>query len=211
MGNANGKIRIYRALHPLLVAVPTIDPMFVRRHGLSHTSTHQIWSAMKQRCLNPKSVSYARYGGRGIKVCTKWLRFEGFLDDMGMRPPGHSLERINNNGDYCIENCKWATSKDQSRNTSRNIVHVLEDGVARVEADCCDMFGLSRSIVYKRRRRGWNFDDLFVASKRRKLTPDQVAKIRSSKNTTLATAGIFGISKSLVSAIRLRQCYADLS
>lgn len=74
------------------------------------------WHAMKARCLNPRDPAFRYYGGRGIGVAARWLRFENFLEDMGRRPPGKSLDRINNDGDYEPGNCRWATSAEQALN-----------------------------------------------------------------------------------------------
>jgi hypothetical protein len=71
---------------------------------------------MKTRCLNPKSTNYALYGGRGIKICERWGKFENFIADMGERPTDMSIDRIDVNGDYCPENCKWSSKKEQSQN-----------------------------------------------------------------------------------------------
>lgn len=76
-----------------------------------------VWSDMKRRCYNSKRSDYARYGGKGIKVCERWRRsFAAFLADMGERPPGHSLERIDSTGDYEPGNVRWATATEQARN-----------------------------------------------------------------------------------------------
>lgn len=83
---------------------------------------------MIQRCTNPKSKSYENYGGRGIKVCDRWLTFKNFLEDMGEPPPGQTLDRIDNEGDYEPENCKWSTYEEQSVN-SRSSMNISIDGV----------------------------------------------------------------------------------
>jgi hypothetical protein len=77
---------------------------------------YRSWRAMIERCKNPGHIAFKYYGGRGIKVCKRWQTFANFLADMGLRPPGHSIERINNDGDYKPSNCKWATAKEQAQN-----------------------------------------------------------------------------------------------
>lgn len=91
-----------------------------RKHGMSTTSTYGIWRTMKTRCSNPKFKFYYRHGGRGIRVCKRWQKFENFLEDMGERPPGLSLERQDNNGDYEPGNVVWATPKQQAANRRSN-------------------------------------------------------------------------------------------
>lgn len=91
------------------------------RHGRSRTRTYLIWIGMKQRCLNPKSSFFFRYGGRGIRVCRRWERsFENFLADMGECPPRLTIDRKNNDGNYCKRNCRWASAMEQASNTSRS-------------------------------------------------------------------------------------------
>lgn len=90
-------------------------------HGKTNTPEFEAWCGMRKRCNNPKHQFYYRYGGRGIVVCDRWVNsFVNFLEDMGKRPEGLTLERINNNGNYGPDNCKWATWTEQARNKHIN-------------------------------------------------------------------------------------------
>lgn len=91
----------------------------IKTHGLTGTTTYKIWTGIIQRCTNEKDTSFKDYGGRGIKVCNEWLKFENFLADMGIRPKGLQIDRINNEGNYEKGNCRWATSKENNNNTRR--------------------------------------------------------------------------------------------
>lgn len=89
-------------------------------HGMSRTRIYSVWKNMIRRCESPRHPRYADYGGREIRVCKRWYKFENFYADMGDRPtPAHSLDRVDNDGNYCKENCRWATQQDQARNRRR--------------------------------------------------------------------------------------------
>lgn len=95
------------------------------KHGRNDTTEHRIWRGMKQRCLNSKDHAYKHYGGRGITICQRWLdNFQNFFDDMGPRPTSkHSIDRIDNDGNYEPGNCKWSTPSEQNSNQRRSMIY----------------------------------------------------------------------------------------
>jgi hypothetical protein len=120
-------------------------------HGQEGTLVYKAWVMMRQRCNNPKNSAFHYYGGRGIKVCARWGSFPNFIDDMGERPKGMSLERKNNDGDYEPENCTWATAAEQSKNR-RFRPTVLMNGKPYTIVAAASKLGLrSKQLMYRLR------------------------------------------------------------
>lgn len=94
----------------------------IYEHGMTQTRAYASWEMMKQRCQNPKFHKYHSYGKRGITICTEWEDFRNFYMDMGDRPKGMTLDRIDNDGNYCKENCRWATHSEQQVNKRKRLV-----------------------------------------------------------------------------------------
>jgi len=139
-------------------------------HGESkkglNSREYRIWSGIKTRCYNTKNKRYNSYGGRGIKVCDRWLNsFEIFLSDMGRRPStNHSIDRIDVNADYEPSNCKWATTKEQSRNTTKN--HWIEfDGRRQIITDWATELGTYDSYIGYRLKKGIPFETIYKSLK----------------------------------------------
>lgn len=129
------------------------------KHGRYKSPEYVSWSSMIQRCNNPASSSYHRYGGRGITVCERWITFDNFLKDMGKRPsPKHSLDRIQNNLGYFPGNCRWATHLEQCRNRSDNLV-VEYAGQQMCLMEACERAGVSHSTAYGRIIRGLSIEE----------------------------------------------------
>ena len=125
-------------------------------HGLSQSAEYRIWGLMKDRCLNEKARQYADYGGRGITICDAWIDdFEAFMRDMGPRPSvRHSVERMNNDGGYGPDNCRWALPLDQGNN-KRNNVFLEIDGERLTVSQWARRVGLRPNVIQKRLKRGW--------------------------------------------------------
>lgn len=125
-------------------------------HGLSKTKTYQAWADMKTRCYNSKRAQFAFYGGRGISVCDRWKNsFENFLVDMGEKPHGHSLDRIDTDGNYTKENCRWTTQVEQCNNRRSNKI-ITHNGETLTYSQWSLRLGQYRSLVNDRIRRGWD-------------------------------------------------------
>lgn len=125
-------------------------------HGCSHTKTYKSWTAAKQRCLNPENADYPDYGGRGIVFAASWMQFENFLADMGMRPEGLSLDRIDPDKGYEPGNCRWATDYTQSNNR-RSVRLITFRGETKSLTQWAETFGLRKGTLHGRLGRGMSF------------------------------------------------------
>jgi len=123
---------------------------------------YRAWSSMHTRCYNQKVKSYPHYGGRGIEVCSRWKAENGgylnFLEDMGPRPsPKHSVDRIDVNGDYCPENCRWATAKEQANNKRCNR-HITAFGETKTISEWSRVYGVGITTINHRINKGWTHE-----------------------------------------------------
>lgn len=128
------------------------------KHGMTGSAEYESWYDMRRRVFKKNRPNYRWYGAKGITICDEWLSFDTFYSDMGKRPEGTSLDRIDNTKGYCKENCRWATSKQQSRNRSTNL-HVTYNGKDYVLPDLCDELCVSYELVRQRVWRGWNIEE----------------------------------------------------
>ena len=137
-----------------------------RTHGKSKSSEYRIWAKIKERCYNTKNDNYHYYGGRGIRVCDRWLNsFENFIADMGQRPSmEHSIDRFpDKDGNYEPTNCRWATQKQQTRNQRNN--SLLEyNGIILTKAEWAERLNLSQSSFHYKLSRGKSLLDIIKAS-----------------------------------------------
>lgn len=132
--------------------------MPVQKHGLSKTPEYRIWAGMITRCNNQKSLSYKRYGGRGIKVCDRWQGengFENFIKDMGKKPwVDYSLGRIDNNGDYEPSNCRWETKRQQTLNRAPYDKRITYKNETHCVGEWAVIYNIPQAILLKRINEG---------------------------------------------------------
>ena len=129
-------------------------------HGMYGTKTYSSWFSMKSRCLNPNATGYKNYGGRGIVICKRWLKFENFYQDMGNRPEDKTLDRKNNNGNYNKSNCRWSSRIEQENNKTSN--HLLTyQGKTKTIADWARELDIRYLTLWFRIRNGWSIEKAF--------------------------------------------------
>jgi hypothetical protein len=127
--------------------------------GKDGSPEYRTWTAMLDRCLTRSSSAYARYGGRGITICKRWRRYENFLADMGRKPtPLHTLDRIENSKGYCPSNCRWATRRQQMRNTTRAVRYAFR-GERLLLIEWAEKLDIPVQTLRTRLRDGWTVQD----------------------------------------------------
>ncbi len=129
-------------------------PMALNLHK-KHPVEYRTWGRMRSRCNNPRTLDWPLYGGRGIAVCARWDSFANFLDDMGERPAGHSIDRIDGDGNYEPDNCRWATAKEQARNWKTRNRRLTFGGETLLLVEWAERIGLTRESLRDRIGSGW--------------------------------------------------------
>jgi len=145
--------------------------------NLGALQEYKVWAAMIHRCTNPNNANFNHYGGRGITVCKEWLgSYAQFLEDMGRRPTAkHSLDRIDNSGNYEPANCRWATMDVQSRNRRSN--HILtHNGQSLHVTDWAAKLGCANTVLHSRLKLGWTIADTVTRPVRPKRPPHSAAR-----------------------------------
>lgn len=126
-----------------------LDRPWNKKHNMTGSQEYRTWASMKTRCLNKNEKCYKDYGGRGITVCKRWLKFENFYADMGIRPEGMTLDRIDNNKGYSKENCRWATVEDQAYN-KRTTIYITVNGARVSFGDLSKLFSIEKHRLWLR-------------------------------------------------------------
>lgn len=167
------------------------DRASVKRHTLRCDGTMRLpkhsrhplyatWITMWSRCSRPQNPQFHLWGGRGIRVCDRWQSFEHFISDMGPKPTlKHTIERINNNGNYEPANCRWATLKEQARNR-RSSKMITVNGETKSMAEWCEFYGVIYSAANERIKNGWDPLEAFTTP----FKPSRFLKAREAKNAS---------------------------
>lgn len=159
-----------------------------RTHGASGTPEWHTWRGLKQRCLNKRHKAYARYGGRGITVCARWLNsFDNFIGDMGTKPSSaHELDRTNNDGPYSPDNCRWVLRPVNNRNRSTTRLLTVGDET-RTVLEWAERLGISGKTLRKRLDDGWLPEDAVSVPLRQISETNRKGATHYSKRPTCAS------------------------
>lgn len=140
-------------------------------HGMSSTPTYETYRAMRKRCESPNDKEFKNYGGRGISIAEEWLTFDGFFADMGVRPEGMTLDRIDTNGHYCKTNCRWATPKEQAMNR-RNSYNLTYNGITKHISEWSSISDINIPTIKRRLEYGWDVGKAIFTENKRKRNKD---------------------------------------
>lgn len=172
-------------------------------HGMSKTHIYSVWRSMKSRCIKPSHISYINYGGRGIKVCDRWIKsFKNFFEDMGSTyRKGLEIERINNNGNYEPDNCKWATEKEQGNNKRSNVI-LNHNGRKMTIKQWSEFLNINEATLYRRYYQKWPVNRLLNPKSNRimvtyngeEINVSQLAKKLNVKATSIHSRLRYGWS-----------------
>lgn len=155
---------------------------------------YDVWRSMKDRCLNPNAKAFPDYGGRGISICDRWLNsYAAFAADMGARPEGWSIDRIDNDGDYTPENCRWADRRTQQRN-QRRAVYVLVGGVRYRAIELAERAGVKTDTIISRASKGASLDEVLRPDVVRNLDGLALGGLASGKRQKAKTHCPYGHS-----------------
>lgn len=193
-----------------------------KTHGLSHSVEHNTWTTIRNRCYNKNEPSYKYYGAKGIVMCDEWKdNFMQFFIDMGKRPADkQSIDRIDSKGNYCKENCRWATQKEQNNNKKSNVL-VTYNGKTQNIAQWAEETGLSYNTLYFRLVRDkLPIEEAFskrynsktaAGLKNRKLNKDQVEEIYTTSIPSKELATKYNVEVSTIILIRANKAYIDIT
>jgi hypothetical protein len=167
----------------------------ITTHGLSKTPTYVSWKNMKTRCTNTNTPKFYNYGGRGVSYDPKWETFEGFYQDMGDRPSlNHSLDRVDPNGHYTKNNCRWATVGEQNLNKRDNVRHSF-GGESKTLVEWAESLGVPAKRLYNRYANGWDIERVLTTPiKKINHMGNCEIKYRGNVYTKVQLAELFGIS-----------------
>lgn len=170
------------------------------KNGGKRSSEYMAWLNMIKRCTSPINVAYMNYGGRGILICEEWLNsFEAFLTDMGKKPSSkHSLDRIDNNGNYEAINCRWAVKKTQARNQRSN-VFITHDGLTLCLAEWAEKLSIKNSVFWARLNSGWSVEDIIKSGSQR-CNAKLVVNIKTGEvfDTITKAANSIGVNRNVI-------------
>ena len=160
------------------------------KHGMYKSRAYQAWASMRDRCGNPRHRCFRDYGGRGIKVCSRWNEFENFVADMGQPDPGLSLDRIDNDRGYEPQNCRWATTTTQARN-KRGLRPITANGVTRLACEWAEQTGIPYGTISTRLHAGWSEQDAVTVPPRPR---QRVLTVLGEQMNATEAAAKYGIS-----------------